>query len=493
MAKKIETLFECASCGHESQKWLGRCPACNEWNSFKQVKQISASAGPGRSGLTTGRTTSDVGGAAIISAKALGDVGVQEGLRLSSGANEFDRVLGGGMLRGSSILLGGEPGIGKSTLTLQIAKHIATQHATARPAGPAHGKVATKSETGPVLYVAGEESAEQIKLRADRLGLDNATAQRAIHILASSHLDDIVQALVEIQPSFVIVDSVQTLFSPEAGSAPGSPTQIKYCVFQITEWCRQNYAAVLLIAHVTKEGIIAGPKLLEHMVDVVLYFEEAEAGLRVLRGYKNRYGSTDEIGLFSMGPHGLSEVTDPYSVLVEKREGDNPAGVSCSPVYEGSRILLVELQALTVPNKNGLSRVNSDRVDQRRVARIAAVLEKHVGLSFSDQEIYVNIAGGLKVIDVSLDLSLAMALFSARSGLPLPPHATILGEVSLSGEIRSVPHLRRRIQAAHDMGLTMIVGPTSREIKTAENWFPAKDIKDAIRILFKDGKNTSSK
>ena len=469
MAKKLETLFECSSCGHESQKWLGRCPACNEWNTFKQVKQISASAGPGRQGLTTGRTTANASGSAVISAKPLGSVGVQEGLRLGSGANEFDRVLGGGMLRGSSILLGGEPGIGKSTLTLQLARHIATQ---------------------TVLYVAGEESAEQIKLRADRLGLDLATTQQSIQILASSHLDDIIQALVETQPVFVIVDSVQTLFAAEAVSAPGSPAQIKYCVFQITEWCRQNYAAILLIAHVTKEGTIAGPKLLEHMVDVVLYFEEAEAGLRVLRGYKNRYGSTDEIGLFSMGPKGLSEVTDPYSVLVEKREGDNPPGVSTSPVYEGSRILLVELQALTVPNKNGLSRVNSDRVDQRRVARIAAVLEKHVGLTFSDQEIYVNIAGGLKVADVSLDLALAMALFSARSGLALPPHATLIGEVSLSGEIRSVPHLRRRVQAASDMGLKLIVGPASKETKAMSNWMPVKDIREAIRVLFKDAAKT---
>jgi DNA repair protein RadA/Sms len=466
MAKKNDIIFECASCGHESPKWLGRCPGCGEWNSFKQVKQVAApSASTGRVGLIGGRggnaSAPPASGPAMVSPKPLGDIVVEEGLRLSLGAGEFDRVLGGGMLRGSSVVLGGEPGIGKSTLMLQAARAVA--------------------KNGPILYVAGEESGEQIKLRADRLGL--AASQKEIHLLASSHLDDIIQALAEVQPVLVIVDSVQTLFSPEAGSAPGSPNQIKYCVYLITEWCRQNYAAVMLIAHVTKEGIIAGPKLLEHMVDVVLYFEEAEAGLRVLRAAKNRYGSTDEIGLFSMGEKGLTEVLDPYAVLVEKREGQNPPGVVSAPIHEGSRILLVEIQALTVPNKAGMSRVNSDRVDQRRVSRIAAVLEKQAGLSFSDQEIYVNIAGGLKVSEVALDLGLAMALFSARSGLPLPAMTAIAGEVSLAGEVRSVRHLKRRIQAARDLGFTTVVVPNGAKADVADGK-TVRDIGEAIKLLF---------
>ena len=484
MAKKSEVVFECASCGYESQKWLGKCPSCGEWNSFKQVKHVAApSATTGRIGLVgarggtagsgqTGAGTS--GGPALVTARPLHDITVEEGLRLSMGANEFDRVLGGGMLRGSSVVLGGEPGIGKSTLMLHAAR------AVAKAKTPDGGLM-------PVLYIAGEESAEQIKLRADRLGL--GAVQKDIHLLASSHLDDIIQALGETQPALVIVDSVQTLFSPEAGSAPGSPNQIKYCVYQITEWCRQNYAAVMLIAHVTKEGTIAGPKLLEHMVDVVLYFEEAEAGLRVLRAAKNRYGSTDEIGLFSMGEKGLSEVTDPYAILVEKRDGPNPPGVVSAPIHEGSRILLVEIQALTVPNKAGVSRVNSDRVDQRRVARIAAVLEKQAGLSFSDQEIYVNIAGGLKVSEVALDLGLAVALLSARSGLPVPAMTAIAGEVSLAGEVRSVRHLKRRVQAARDLGFAKVLGPAGNAAdgtpgKADPGFLAVRDIGEAIKLLF---------
>jgi DNA repair protein RadA/Sms len=469
MAKKSEIVFECASCGQESPKWLGRCPACGEWNSFRQMKQAPApSAATGRIGLVgargaaAGTGAAPTGGTAMVSPKPLGDITVEEGLRLSLGTGEFDRVLGGGMLRGSAVVLGGEPGIGKSTLMLQAARALA--------------------KNGPILYVAGEESGEQIKLRADRLGL--AKSQRDIHLLASSHLVDIIQALAEVQPVFVIVDSVQTLFSPEAGSAPGSPNQIKYCVYLITEWCRQNYAAVMLIAHVTKEGIIAGPKLLEHMVDVVLYFEEAEAGLRVLRAAKNRYGSTDEIGLFSMGEKGLTEVLDPYAVLVEKREGQTPPGVVSAPIHEGSRILLVEIQALTVPNKAGISRVNSDRVDQRRVSRIAAVLEKQAGLSFSDQEIYVNIAGGLKVSEVALDLGLAMALFSARSGLPVPAMTAIAGEVSLAGEVRPVRHLKRRVQAARDLGFTTVLAPAGGATGEAGDAKTVRDIGEAIRLLF---------
>ena len=473
MAKKPAIIFECAACGHETPKWLGKCPACGEWNSFKQVKQLATpSASTGRIGLVGGTGSAGPGssGPAMVSSKPLGDIKVEEGLRLSLGAGEFDRVLGGGMLRGSSVVLGGEPGIGKSTLMLQAARAVAGG--------------------GPVLYVAGEESAEQIKLRADRLGL--GAVQKDIHLLASSHLDDIIQALAEIQPALVIIDSVQTLFSPEAGSAPGSPNQIKYCVYLITEWCRQNYAAVMLIAHVTKEGIIAGPKLLEHMVDVVLYFEEAEAGLRVLRASKNRYGSTDEIGLFSMGEKGLTEVIDPYAILVEKRDGPNPPGVVSAPIHEGSRILLVEIQALTVPNKAGISRVNSDRVDQRRVARIAAVLEKQAGLSFSDQEIYVNIAGGLKVSEVALDLGLAMALFSARSGLPVPPMTAIAGEVSLAGEVRSVRHLKRRVQAARDLGFSTVVVPFAGNAGSgkadAHDGTVVRTIGEAIKLLFKPKK-----
>ncbi len=462
MAKKTETSFECASCGNLSQKWLGRCPVCGEWNSYKETRAMygQASSGTSSSKKPSAAVVAALSGTqGLVKARLLSEISIQPEDRLSAGAHEFDRVLGGGILRGSSVLLGGEPGIGKSTLLLQAAAFVAQNH--------------------EVLYVSGEESEQQIRLRADRLGL----GERPLHLLASAHLDDILEAVSEVQPALVVMDSVQTLFSPEANSSAGSPNQLKFCVQLLSEATRLANAALLLVAHVTKEGIIAGPKLLEHMVDAVLYFEEAEAGLRVLRASKNRYGSTEEIGLFLMDAKGLTEVPDPSGLLLEKRNGEAPAGIVLTPVYEGSRILLVELQALTVPNRAGISRVYSDRIDQRRVARIAAVLEKHGGLSFSDQEIYVNVAGGIRINEVATDLALAAALYSARSGISVKHDLALLGEVSLAGEIRPVNHLKRRLSAARDFGITSFVGP-SFSSEDRQDYQAVTRLQDALSLIF---------
>lgn len=461
MAKKAETRFECSHCGSESPKWLGRCPSCGEWNTYLEVRLQSASSVPKIGGGGTGRVRDQA--TPLARPRLLQDITVGPEDRLGLGSGEFDRVLGGGMLRSSAVLLGGEPGIGKSTLLLQAAAHVALSL--------------------PVLYVSGEESEQQIKLRAARLGCPGT----GIHLLASSHLEDIIEAIIETQPGLVIVDSVQTLFSPDSGSAPGTPAQIRYCVHMVSETARNQQAGLLLIAHVTKDGSIAGPKLLEHMVDVVLYFEEGDEGLRILRSWKNRYGSTDEIGLFAMGAKGLAEIRDPANLLVEERTGTPPPGVALTPLYEGSRVLMVELQALVVTNKAGISRVNSDRIDQRRIARIAAVLEKHGGLSFSDQEIYVNVAGGFKVQEVASDLAIAAALYSARSGLSLPARCALTGEVSLSGEIRRVRHAAKRLQAVQDLGIGQLHGPVpgKNDLESgAAGWIPTRDIEGLIRQLF---------
>lgn len=381
--------------------------------------------------------------------------------RLPTGIGELDRVLGGGVVSGASVLLGGEPGIGKSTLMLQTAAALAARR---------------------VLYVSGEESARQIRLRAERLGAQAAD----IDLLCEGDTQAIGRALEDRNPELIVVDSVQALHSAEAGPYPGTVNQIKYSTYEILDWVRAHEAAVFFVAHVTKEGSIAGPKVIEHMVDTVLYFEHAEEHLRVLRATKNRFGSTDEIGLFAMEGRGLREVTDPASVFLVERDGSLPAGVVVAPVYEGSRILLVEIQALTVPAKGGVSRTFSDRVDSRRISRVAAVLEKHLGVSFSDQDIYVNVAGGIRIGEVGVELPLALALYSARSGVPIPAATTVTGEISLAGEIRPVSQLRRRLRTAREMGYRRLVGP--RRVREGEapeeSWTRVDTVGECIREVF---------
>lgn len=422
MAKK-KTFFLCGNCGHKEPKWLGRCPDCGEWNSFTETTEETKRSTP------AGR---DIQASPVQSIDSIEN---SPDIRTTSGINEVDRVLGGGIMKGSAILIGGEPGIGKSTLMLQLS--------------------GTAAQREQVLYVSGEESPGQIKMRALRLGVSGSQLQ----ILTDNDLTRILVELERQKPDLVIIDSIQTLFASEAGSVPGTVGQLKFCCHELISWAKEHNSSIFLIAHVTKEGTIAGPKIIEHMVDTVLYFDQTDSDLRILRSTKNRFGSIDEIGLFLMDEKGLNEVSNPSGIFLEQRKGEIPAGIAIASVYEGSRILMVEIQALTVPAKGGASRVYSDRIDSQRVSRVAAVLEKHGGIRFSDQDIYINIAGGLKISEVGIELPLALAIYSARTGLSLPAELASAGEVSLAGEIRNISHLQRREKASKEMGYNRFYAP----------------------------------
>ncbi len=312
-----------------------------------------------------------------------------------------------------------------------------------------------KNSGGRILYVSGEESAGQIKGRADRLGLDTT----GIEILCTMRLEDIKDALVALNPLFVIIDSIQTVYSVEAGIVPGTVNQLKYCANELIGWVKERDSVLVMSAHVTKEGTIAGPKSLEHMVDTVVSFERNDDEVRFLRAIKNRFGSVDELGIFAMTEKGLEGVGDPSTMFITKREGAIPSGIANSCVFEGSRAFLVEIQALTVPAKASISRVYSEKIDSNRVARVAAVLEKKTRLKFSDQDLYVNVAGGVKLTESAIDAALAAALYSARTDIPLSGSNVILGEMSLAGEIRPVPRLKQRIKTARDLGFNQIAAP----------------------------------
>jgi DNA repair protein RadA/Sms len=457
--RKQGTLYRCGNCGHTEPKWLGRCPECGLWNTLKEQ---NAPAGSSRAEIK-GESYS----LPILS------IDPASGTRTPSGSAEFDRVLGGGFMRGSAVLLGGEPGIGKSTFLLQICAKIETK--------------------GRVLYVSGEESPAQIRMRADRLG----ALKPNLEVLCSSDLDRILSVFESVRPVFIVIDSIQTVYTPDAGFVPGTANQIKYCTQEMTEWAKTHDAIIVFVAHVTKEGLIAGPKAAEHIVDAVLAFEQAEGDLRALRASKNRFGSTDELGLYRMGPAGLSELTDPSGVLLVRRDGEVPPGVAVAIVSEGSRVLLVEIQALTVPAKAGLTRVYSDRIDSSRVARVAAVIEKQTGLRLSDQDLYVNVAGGVRLTEPGIDLALAAALYSARTGQALPAGAALAGELSLAGELRPVRQMGRRARAARSLGLSVILGPAEGAYGEAEEkkagaarekdtvWTKAASLKAAILELWR--------
>jgi DNA repair protein RadA/Sms len=391
-----------------------------------------------------------------------------EGSRIASGIPELDRVLGGGIMKRSAILVGGEPGIGKSTLLLQAAAAAETR--------------------GRVLYVSGEESAGQVRMRADRLALiDTGTGSGGrIEICCSGRLEDIEAIINAVKPVIIMVDSSQTLYSDEAGLTPGTISQMKYCTWELISWVKEHDAALFLAAHVTKEGIIAGPKTLEHMVDTVLYFEGSASGAndgdcRFLRAAKNRFGSVDEIGIFTMGEKGLSVVEDPSLLFLVRREDGLPPGVATAAVLEGSRPLLVEIQALTVPAKGSVSRVFSDRIDHNRVSRVAATLEKHLNIRLSDHDLYINVAGGIRITEVGVELALAAALYSARTGLPLPAQTAVAGELSLAGEVRPVRRPASRVKTAQGLGFTGFLGPAGEGIPEGAS---VSTLKAAIKTLF---------
>ena len=449
MAKKSGSIvYKCSNCGYSQPRWLGRCPECGEWNSLEEIIIDKNNVTPAGRGSEAVEKQKPVG---------LATVKAQENSRLSTGIDEFDRVLGGGATKRSAILLGGEPGIGKSTLLLQTAASVAASGAQ-------------------VLYISGEESAAQIKERADRLEL----SCKGISILCTSRLEDSLDALDSLNPGFVIIDSIQTIYSAEAGIIPGTVNQLKYCANEFIAWAKERDTVLIMTAHVTKEGTIAGPKSLEHMVDTVISFERNADDIRFLHAQKNRFGSVDEIGIFSMSEKGLKPVVNPASLFLTKRKENQPAGVACTPVFEGSRVFLVEIQALTVPAKASVSRIYSEKIDSGRVARVAAVIEKRCGLKFSDQDIYVNVGGGVRLNESSIDAALACALYSARTDLALNSNTAVFGELSLAGEIRPVNKCKQRIKAAQSLGFTQIAGPEKEE-----GCSPVETIKELIKLVFK--------
>lgn len=456
MAKKNGSImYKCSNCGYSQPKWLGRCPECGEWNSLEEIIIDRNALSP------SGRGTDQVQKQKPVD---LASVQAMQSVRLCTGIEEFDRVLGGGATKRSAILLGGEPGIGKSTLLLQTASCAAAN---------------LKNQTGKILYVSGEESAAQIKDRANRLGVDSSNIQA----LCTSRLEDTLDALDSLNPVFVVIDSIQTIYSVEAGLIPGTVNQLKYCANELISWVKERDSVLIMTAHVTKEGTIAGPKSLEHMVDTVISFERNTDDIRFLHVQKNRFGSVDELGIFTMTEKGLMPVQDPASLFLTKRSGTEntqPAGVASTPVFEGSRVFLVEIQALTVPAKASVSRVYSEKIDSGRVARVAAVIEKRCGLKFSDQDIYVNVAGGVRLTESSIDAALACALYSARTDIPLKADTAVFGELSLAGEIRPVTKSKQRIKAAQNLGFANVIAPEAEEGSVKSD-----NIRALIKTLFK--------
>ncbi len=453
MAKE-RTVFICSECSHSESKWLGRCPECGAWNSLVEKRRTG----------TGGKSDRVAASHSKAGARKLSEITVSSGLRFTSGVSEMDSVLGGGIMSGSSVLIGGEPGIGKSTLLLQVI---------------------ALSGTKKSLYIAGEESVEQIRLRAERLNLPIGN----IHVLSETRLETILDHIHRERYQLIIVDSIQTLHSEENGPVPGTVNQIKYSTVELADSARTSGTALFLVGHVTKDGTLAGPKVVEHLVDTVLYFDHAESGIRILRATKNRFGSVDEIGVFTMTRKGLVPAQSPESFFLGLRRGTVPAGTVAAAVFEGSRTFMVEIQALVVPAKSGYTRVYSDRIDSARVSRVAAILEKHSGILLSDRDIYINVAGGIRLAEVGIELPLALALFSAVTGKPVTEKTAAAGELTLAGEIRVIGHIIKRVTTAQQMGFDRFYGPDIHHREQASHleasmYASFSDITAAVRKIF---------
>lgn len=460
MAKKKtgDLAHRCSKCGYTQARWLGRCPECGEWNTFEEVTINQDYSAAERS--IAEKFVKEAHSVPLDAIEA------NDAVRLSTGIAEFDRVLGGGAVKRSAILIGGEPGIGKSTLLLQAAS------------------ASSSGSVKKVLYVSGEESGGQIRSRADRLNLP----LKNIELLCTCRLEDVERVLNKVNPVFVIIDSIQTMYSADVGAVPGTINQLKLCAHELVSWVKERDSVLFLTAHVTKDGNIAGPKVLEHLVDTVISFERTEDDVRFLRALKNRFGSVDELGIFSMDESGLKAIDDPSSLFITDRTGPLPAGSAAVPVCEGSRVFMVEIQALTVPAKGAVTRVFSDKIDSARVSRIAAVLEKRIGLQFSDQDIYVNVAGGIRLKEPAADLAIALALYSARANISAQKEGAYIGELSLAGEIRSVKKLKQRIKTAQSMGFTKVVSPPPSDSEAGDintsQLFKAEGLSSAIKKVF---------
>ena len=447
---KTNTVFFCNECGYESAKWLGKCPACNAWNTFVEEKVVKQ----GNNKTVVKKTVTPV------SLKSIEKIKIS---RVSSGFDELDRVLGGGFVNGSLTLLGGEPGIGKSTLILQICEKFKTD--------------------GKVLYVSGEESAEQIKIRADRLGINSEN----IMFLGETDINAIEQTIEDMDPKLVIIDSIQTMYSDDITSAPGSVSQVREITSRIMKMCKMKGITTVIIGHVTKDGTIAGPRVLEHMVDAVLYIEgERYFSYRIVRGVKNRFGSTNEIGMFEMRNEGMVEITNPSTVLLTDRE-DNPAGSVIVASLEGTRPILVELQALTSTTVFGMPRRTANGIDYNRVTLLIAVLEKIGGVNLGNQDVYMNIVGGIKINEPALDLGVILSAASSFKNISIPKDVAVIGEVGLTGEIRSVNMIEKRLKEVEKMGFKECIIPDSNKKLLKEKFkldiIGCKDIIDAMKYL----------
>ncbi|MDE5899100.1 MAG: DNA repair protein RadA [Treponemataceae bacterium] len=466
MAKKNgSTVYKCSSCGYSQPRWLGRCPECGEWNSLEECIVDSNAVTPAGRGSSVVEKARPV---PLSSVDSAGDA------RFVIGLAEFDRVLGGGATKRSAVLIGGEPGIGKSTLLIQSAACMA--NGSRRDSGGSADAV-LPVHPGRVLYVSGEESAAQIKARAGRLGLSS----EGIEVLCTMRLEDVLDALDAVNPVFVIVDSIQTVYSAEAGIVPGTVNQLKYCANELVSWVKERDAVLVMTAHVTKEGAIAGPKTLEHMVDTVISFERNNEDVRFLHARKNRFGSVDELGIFNMTENGLEAVLSPVTMFLTERRETQPAGVACAAVFEGNRVFLVEIQALTAPAKAAVSRVYSDKVDSARVSRIAAILEKRAGSKFFGQDVYINVAGGIRLSESAVDAALAVAMYSARTDTAVPVGTAIVGELSLAGEIRAVSKIKQRAKTAANLGFSRIFAP---EADGRDGCTKVSDLKGLIQKVF---------
>ena len=435
---RAKTIFYCTECGNETPKWVGKCPACGSWNTMvEQPQEAKKKGSPVAQGIS-------VRGSSVSRPKSLAEVETTDELRFPTGLSELDRVLGGGAVQGSLVLVGGAPGIGKSTLMLQICDNL--------------------RRFSKVLYVSGEESERQIKLRAERLGVRS----ESLYLLAETSLENILESVHELKPDVLIVDSIQTMYDEEQTTSPGSVGQVKCCTMSLMQLAKGEGITVFVIGHVNKEGSIAGPKVLEHMVDCVLYFEgEPHMSYRILRAAKNRFGATNEIGVFEMADSGLVEVPNPSETLLAGRPKDTP-GTCVTCVMEGNRPVLAEIQALLAPTSFGNPRRTSNGFDYNRAMLLLAVLEKRGGLIVSSCDAYMNVIGGLYLDEPAADLAAIISIASSFRDKPVPGELTAIGEVGLTGELRSVSALGQRLSEVRRLGFKRCLIPAQNSMKLVE-------------------------
>ncbi|WP_112179222.1 MULTISPECIES: DNA repair protein RadA [Paraliobacillus] len=453
---KVKTKFVCEECGYEAPKWMGKCPSCNNWNTLNE--EVTTNAVSKHTGI---------GQVSNIKPESITAIQSNEETRITTDMPELNRVLGGGIVAGSLVLIGGDPGIGKSTLLLQVSEQLARKQLR-------------------VLYISGEESTRQTKLRADRLNVKS----EQLFVLAETNLQLINNQIEQLDPAFIVIDSIQTIFKEEVTSAPGSVTQVRECTSELMRIAKTKHIPIFIVGHVTKEGAIAGPRMLEHMVDAVLYFEgERHHTFRILRGVKNRFGSTNEIGIFEMKEEGLREVLNPSEIFLEERS-QGVAGSTVVASMEGTRPILVEIQSLISPTSFGQARRMATGIDHNRVPLLMAVLEKRVGLLMQNQDAYVKVAGGVKLDEPAIDLAIAVSIASSFKDKTSKPDDVLIGEVGLTGEIRRVSRIDQRVQEAAKLGFKRAIIPARNlegwTVPTSIEVIGVNSVQEALKITLNE-------